>query len=173
MKNLLIYFLLFGYVSYSSADMPGNKPREEVTILIEFGKLEGYTIYSSGSYSSDYKSIPVKDSSEHILQGGYGAPPCITFFGINNQERHTDSITVCNEEQGNVVLELSVQNGKLISEESLTTKQEIIPVVTDNPSTDKPSFFSQPTNILIITALAAILLLLGLYFIMQRKKQAV
>ena len=173
MKRVLPCCLLVFAVAGLMADMPGNQPREQVTVHVHLSNLQGFTIYSSDDYSSAYSSTEVRDSSQYILQGGFGAPPCITFFGIDNNEKHTDSMTICNEEQGTVFLKLSVENGKLVSSQS-EVKQESLPTVTGNNDSQNTSFFLRnQIRLLVLVALASVVLLVGGYFIMQRRKQTV
>ena len=153
------------------ADMPGNKPRKAVTVHVSFGDLDGYTIYSNGPYASYGEDKPVSDNSDHLLNGGFGAPPCMSFFGVDEKNKHTDTVMICNSEQGNVTLKLSVIKNKLVFDESSVQEDIVVPADTDS-SSGSSSFMSNKINILVLVALASVLLLLAGYYKLQRKKQA-
>lgn len=153
------------------ADMPGNTPRQPVSILLRLGDLKGFTIYSNGpgDYNDD---VAVKDSTTILLNGGYGAPPCVTFFGILNGKTYTDSVTVCNEEQGNLVMTLSVEDGSLVTdtEYGAATENEVA-VLTDGTSGPDEGPGGQ-IRILVWVALVSLVLLVAGFFTNQRKRQA-
>lgn len=155
------------------ADMPGNKPRQSVTIRVSLGELSGYTIFANGPYGNYGDDEPVRDSAEILLPGGYGEPPCVIFFGVDGDDQHTDSLYVCSEEQGLVFLKLSVSGGKLISETvTEPERNETAPVVTDDENPE-PGASAFQINLLVGVAFASMLLLLAAYYFTQRKRQAV
>jgi hypothetical protein len=171
-----VFLICIGFVSFIRllADIPGNTPRSEVTVLVLLGDLDGFAIYSNGPYASNGDDKIVADSSEILLNGGFGEPPCVTFFGVNKNDRYTDSVFICNQEQGDVVLKLRVVNGKLVSEEmNQPVKEETVPLITSPGDSGRSghSFFRKPINVLVISAFVSMIMLVGWYFITHRKKQ--
>ena len=170
MKSRVLLSLLLLFAFKARADMPGNTPREAVHVLVRLGNLQGYTIYANGSYANYGEDDAVRDSADILLNGGYGAPPCVTFFGRDAGGRTTDSLFICNEEQGTVLLTLSVRDGRLQAvEDKGPAQQDEAPVINDDTDENKPE---TPVLALVLMALVSVSLLFAWYHVTQRKREA-
>lgn len=96
MKQFFSYYLLL-IAFYSFADVPGNKPRPDYNVKVS--RLAQYSDYTF--FSQSYDSITkLKDSSLIYVQGGFGAPQCVSVWAVHKKtEEHTDTVYVCSGDE--------------------------------------------------------------------------